>query len=438
MKKVLFLMVALLAVFASCSDNDKVDGYKTYEVTVQVAYPAGHDWSLEGLAVKLTGTTSTSYDATTDSKGQAKFEVTPGIYEVSASTKQAAEGYSYVYNAVKSDLVVTDSWDSSSLVSIEFTESKSGQVIIKEIYVGGCPKNDGSGSWTKDKYIILYNNSDQTASLNNLCLGVVYPANAHAAQNDYDDSGNLRYENENFIPVGGAGYWYYPSEMTIEPYSQVVIPLYQAIDHTTTYTNSVDLSNSSYYPMYDLDNGFKNTTYYAAPNASIPTSNYFKSVYYGQGNAWVVSENSPAVVLFTIDGDPAAYGLTVENYYYYAQKENNAVYRCVKVPTDWILDGVEVFYEPSKADSKKRLTVAVDGGYTLLTNKLGHTSYRNVDQDATEALSENSGKLVYGYADDASGIDAEASIKNGAHIVYIDTNNSSNDFHQRTVASLKN
>ena len=72
--------------------------------------------------------------------------------------------------------------------------------------------------------------------------------------------------------------------------------------------------------------------------------------------------------------------------------------------------------------------------------------YRNVDKDATEALPENAGKLVYGYAGgtddvegstDPSGIDAEASIANGAHIIYSDTNNSFVDFHQRKVFSLK-
>ena len=69
-------------------------------------------------------------------------------------------------------------------------------------------------------------------------------------------------------------------------------------------------------------------------------------------------------------------------------------------------------------------------------------------QGATEALAGNEGKIVYGYSlgttdykgaqsTDPSGIDAEASIRNGAHIVYSDTNNSSNDFHQRAKASLK-
>ena len=38
---------------------------------------------------------------------------------------------------------------------------------------------------------------------------------------------------------------------------------------------------------------------------------------------------------------------------------------------------------------------------------------------------------------DPSGIDAEASIKNGAHIIYLDTNNSTNDFHMRQKFSLR-
>ncbi len=38
---------------------------------------------------------------------------------------------------------------------------------------------------------------------------------------------------------------------------------------------------------------------------------------------------------------------------------------------------------------------------------------------------------------DPSGIDAEASLKNGARIIYQDTNNSTNDFHQRKQASLR-
>ena len=79
-----------------------------------------------------------------------------------------------------------------------------------------------------------------------------------------------------------------------------------------------------------------------------------------------------------------------------------------------------------------------------MTNFQGHSLYRNVDKAATEALPENKDKLVYNYAlgvddsSDPSGIDAEASIKNGAHIIYQDTNNSTNDFHERQACSLRN
>lgn len=91
----------------------------------------------------------------------------------------------------------------------------------------------------------------------------------------------------------------------------------------------------------------------------------------------------------------------------------------------------------------------MDAGYVYHRNQQGYTLYRNVDQASTEALPENEGKLVYGYSGgttdiepscgttDPSGIDAEASIANGAHIIYQDTNNSSNDFHLRAKASLR-
>lgn len=108
-----------------------------------------------------------------------------------------------------------------------------------------------------------------------------------------------------------------------------------------------------------------------------------------------------------------------------------------------MLDGIEVFQTAKIADSQKRLTADIDAGFVGLTNQLGHTLYRNVDKEATEALPENAGKLVYDYAlgvddsTDPSGIDAEASMKNGAHIIYQDTNNSTNDFHERQKCSLR-
>ena len=184
MKKYAFLILSVLLFCAACSDDEN-DVYKTYLVTVQLAYPSGSELSaVEGVPVKLTGSTGTTYDATTDANGKAAFTVPAGIYEASASEKRASNGYSFILNGVKSGITVTETWTGDSVVEVALTESKSGQVIIKELYVGGCQKDDGSGNYQYDKYVILYNNSEQAATLENFCLGMVNPYNANSTIND--------------------------------------------------------------------------------------------------------------------------------------------------------------------------------------------------------------------------------------------------------------
>ena len=54
------------------------------------------------------------------------------------------------------------------------------QIIIKEIYNGGCPMDEGTDMFQMDKCIILYNNCPQQAVVNNLCFGMATPYNAEA------------------------------------------------------------------------------------------------------------------------------------------------------------------------------------------------------------------------------------------------------------------
>jgi hypothetical protein len=343
-----------------------------------------------------------------------------------------------VFNGLLSNVTVDLSV--TEPVVIELTESKTSQIVIKELYFGGCQKNDGSGVWQTDKYVVLYNNSAFDASLSNLCFGMCTPLNAHGGNNKDYTNNALSYENEGWIPAGYS-IWYAQGTVEIPAYSQIVVAITGAIDHTAQYTNSVDLSGADYC-MYDLD-VYTNTTYYPAPSASIPSSHYLKAANFGQGTAWPMSGISPAFFVFqTKDTTPVAFANDPDNISYYGGTVNAANTR-KKVPTDWILDAVEV-YTTTSTNNQKRLTATVDAGYVYFTNKLGYTVYRNVDKEATEAIEGNAGKLVYNYSlgvetsTDPSGIDAEASIKNGAVIVYQDTNNSSNDFHQRSKASLKN
>ncbi len=319
------------------------------------------------------------------------------------------------------------------------------QIIIKEIYNGGCPMDEGTDMFHMDKCIILYNNCPQQAVVNNLCFGMATPYNAESPSINtiYGEDGRLVYESEGFTPAQNA-IWYYPHSLVIEPYSQVVINVHGAIDNTQTYSQSVNYANKDYYCMYDPESGYNNTKYYPTPADVIPTSHYLKTVKYGQGNAWPLSTTAPALFIFQPQNmDPVTFANNADNLWYAPSMAQTPVYACVKVPNEWIIDAVEVFNAAKKEDSKKRLTADLDVSYVYLTNKLGHSLYRNVDKEMTESLAENNGKLVYGYAlgvdgsNDTSGIDAEASIRNGAHIIYQDNNNSSEDFHERQKCSLR-
>lgn len=316
------------------------------------------------------------------------------------------------------------------------------QIIIKELYNGGCPKDD-SGNFQQDKCIILYNNCSQRAVINNLCIAFVTPYNGHGSNKNYTDDGKLTYEAEKFTPAFG-GMWWYPYSLVIEPYSQVVINVCGAIDNTQTYSQSVNYANADYYCMYDPESGFKIPSWYPTPAAEIPTSHYLKAKRLGTATSWPLSNSSPALFIFqTKDVEPSVFADNADNLWYDGGvvKDINA---CLKVPNEWIIDAIEVYQTSKISDSKKRFTSDIDAGYVGLTNQLGHVLYRNVDKESTEALPENAGKLVYNYAlgvdssTDPSGIDAEASIKNGAHIIFNDTDNSTNDFHERQKCSLRN
>lgn len=357
---------------------------------------------------------------------------------------------SYYLHAVAA--VVLAATMSAGLASCENNDNPVGpdvpetaKVIIKEINVGGS--KNGTKSYNNCKAIVLYNNSGVDATLKNFGIGVVGVANAYATNADLVD-GKLTYDGQGFLPCL-YGIWYLPQAITIKPYSDLVIAVNGAINHTamTNGNNAFDLTNADV-AMYDPDGEYNNATFYPKPT-TVPESNWMKGIRFNTtGNSWPISTSCPAVILFEVpEGtDPANYFTQEENIWYIGGSRNsNGSNTCYKVPIEWIHDGVELFSLKAAdlAKSYKRITNEVDAGYGLYTSSLGYSAYRNVDQEATEAIKDNEGKLVYGYdqavegTQDASGIDAAASIKNGAKIVYKDTNNSTDDFHLRATWSLK-
>ena len=184
---------------ASCSDDifSNPQGSITMsgvEVTLE-----GSD-NMEGLDVQLRNiSTNSIFTQTTDTEGRTIFKVPPGTYEVTASGKRAEEGIAYTYNGT-SGLVVVRSNEPSSVV-ISMKSAQVSQIVVKEIYVGGCMRDDGVTTFHFDKSIILYNNSNQRANVSNLCIAQSAPANGHSNNKNYNADGQLTYESEGFIPV---------------------------------------------------------------------------------------------------------------------------------------------------------------------------------------------------------------------------------------------
>jgi hypothetical protein len=454
LKPALWLAAAILMMNVSCNDDEEI---RTFKVRVKLEYPEGYA-PAENISVTLRKVNAVNVDeAKTNADGIAEFTVIAGIYEAASSESRVVSGVISLLNGNKANIVVTDAWNSQDAVLMPVTRSEKKQLVIKELYVGGCRKDDGSGSFQRDPYMILYNNSELNFSADNLTFGTPFPSNAHAT-NQFMQNGELIYLNEDWMPAS-FGVWSIRGNLRIEPGKQIVIAMNSANDHTIQYSNSVNLANAGYYVAFDPESGYTHQLYHPSPSELIPTSHYLKGYRLPgvSSNGWTFSVSSPAFFVFIPQVSLDTYAFDLENIVYHrAPGTTGTTQAALKVNREWIIDGIEVF-ELNNGASQKRLTSDIDAGYVELYNQYGFTLYRNVDKAATEAIAENAGKIVYNYSlgtkditimvdgeqvvingtTEPSGIDAEASIRNGARIVYKDTNNSSNDFHQRIKASLR-
>lgn len=400
----LTLIAVITTVLAACSYDEHLDTY-TVEVRLSEA--------VDSATVQMTNAVGTRFTTTTDATGTARFSLPAGIYSVSASRVSDDGYFRHVCNGSLADVVISSKVATVSLPVNITAMQTSNPIIIKEIYNGGCQKDDGSGKFAIDKCVILYNNSSEAVSLNNVGFGIVEPYNAEAPTHSFLNGGQLDYADSDWIPALN-GIWYFRSGNVIEPYSELVVNVHGAIDNTRTYSNSVNYANAAYFCMYDVettssDGGkYNNTMYYPSPADVIPTDHYLKAVKYGKGNAWAMSQTSPAVILFRTENvTPKDFGDNSSNIIYPTGREGNIVYACLKVPRQWVIDAVEVYNATALANCKKRLTPDLDNGYATLTGGYGHSVIRKVE------------KTVNG------------------HAIYQDTNNSTNDFYEANNCSLR-
>ncbi|MBQ0072676.1 MAG: DUF4876 domain-containing protein [Prevotella sp.] len=423
MKKVLYLII--LYILTACTYDEHLE---LMDVAVQLTSSEVSQGMLSNIPVTMVDGNSTATTSQTDEQGIAYFRLPVGVYNVSMSVVKDDEDFRYIMNGNIPQYVVTSTTKSAlgaapislpfvvSTIDLHPTSDSPNGLIIKEIYSGGCQKNDGSGTFSNDKCIILYNNTNKEKILSNLAFGICEPYNAEAGGHNFLNGGVLEYENTGIMPALN-GIWYFQDELHVPAYSEVVVNVHGAIDNTITYVNSINYANAAYYCMYDPvstsndGKSYNNTSYYPAPAEVIPSSHYLKTVKFGSGTAWAFSQTSPAVFLFqTKNVTPKEYAENIDNIIYPSIRQGNMAYACLSVPREWIIDGVEVYNGNKLSDCKKRLTPDIDNGYVTLYGGHGHSVIRKIDEETTA--------------------------KTG-HAVYIDTNNSSNDFVEAEKCSLK-
>lgn len=408
MKKLSYTIIILqLFVLIGCSDIDRSDPYsdQIYTLKVQAVYPEEYAQYQRGkVIVKVENINlGHSYSAKTNGQGIAELPLTNGIYRVMISDKINNSIFNGTAESVK--LI-----DRDVEINLQLNHSKSGSIVIKEIYCGGCTKLPLEGNYQSDKYIILHNNDSEVQYLDSLCFGTFDPYNSQANNvwiKPNEATGETIFPD--FAPIvqciwqfGGDG-----KTFPLQPGEDAVVVVCGAIDHTAQYPNSVNLNKSGHFVCYN-NVYFWNTLYHPAPGDQITPDHYLDVVIKtGQANAYTFSIYSPASVIFK------AQDTTIQDFILgednIIQKPGSKVDRIVKIPLDWILDGVESFYGGS-SNNKKRIPPKIDAGYvTHSALYTGRSLHRHVDTKAS----------------------AQAGYE-----VLIDTNNSSEDFYERSQQSL--
>lgn len=379
-------------------DNLKSDEFSdsaiSEEITVRIKMPTGYSYPVEGLKVILSDNSAgLTYSGTTDEQGVTRIKVALGLYTASTETSyRDSGGILYLFNGQYSGI---EALKGSTKKDIEITlaASKSSQIVIKEFYYGGCFNVSTNKSYSNDQYIILYNNSDQPAYLDSLCIGLVSPFNAptNGRLSDWVKPGTS--ELRDSIPATSM-VWMFPGsgrDNILDPGKEFVIAK-NAINHSTSVPESVNLGKPGYWAIYDQIM----TPGHSTPEAGVKL---MKGIWKtGSATAFVISITSPGLFIFTL-GEKSIEQFILDNFTY-APTSQNLNMACLLVDKNLILDGVECFRDQTDT---KRFMSEIDNGFAITPGSgQGYSILRKIDEEETA--------------------------KADGRIVYMDTNNSTNDF----------
>ena len=386
MKRIVYILFALLL---GCEVYEEP---KTFLLEVHTNYPSVFEQGgpfVNAEVVVRNVQTNREFRELTNENGTASFTVRGGNYDIvlSSSEKRTVEidGFlvdkTVLFNASSNGQLVLEN-NFEVWLAADYSIQNEG-FVIKELYTSGSRTPEGK-SYGADKFVEIYNNTNQILYSDGLCFGVVRHTVTYEPTPWVDENGQLlpRIPLWSFVAVvPGSG-----QEYPINPGESFIIAI-SGLNHRDDPNgnpNSVDLSTAAW-EMYVEDGKYVDVP--SVPNILMQRIT--------QGSAMVFDVRGQVCILFRLPSGNLEEIFTDANNF---MVEPGGSFNCFMVPRAWVIDGVENV----RLDDRgvfKRLPNSIDVGFIQHRGSYQKVAIRRKVQE----------------------------VING-RTVYMDTNNSTNDF----------
>ncbi len=373
-----FGVLAALFLFSSCGQFQEVSNVQKVEslnAIVKLNLNIGTAPTPTSFKLKLVNYAERyEINTTISASGTANVgAIIPGIYTATASAEVSFNGFTYNYsgNVVNIDIV-----DNNKQINLEVGASKSGALVMKELFYCGS-KTPTGGSYFRDQFYEIYNNSEKVQNVKGLCIAILNPLTATANLPVWPgaDAANFVYASTIWqVPVN--------KDYLLNPGESVIIAQ-MADDHRKANLNPsspVNLLSAEFETLVATtslisDNPAINMTMAFWPS---PTPQWLTTVF---GGAFVIYFPSQPI-------DPnntvSPIGQTTKNY---------------KISNEEVVDAVELVGNSNQVQLKRMPAVLDAGAATVGGTYLGVSVARKVKSTLSDG-----------------------------RVILFDTNNSSNDF----------
>jgi len=331
-----------------------------------------------------------TYSSITDSFGVAVFkEIIPDIYSISTTCEIGGEKYIQLADTIVENINVVLSGNlqkeqvfENKHIILLLSKALKQSLLVSKVYASGT-KDNNNKNYIADKYIEIFNNSDEVQYMDGIYMGLVEAESVIA----FPASSNPGYVYARQVfQFPGTGH-----DHPVQPGKSIVIAN-SAIDHTVNSPNSVNLFN--------VDFEAKSPTY--SNNSNVPEIKLIYTAYASLIYMNLVNGGDNGLFLFKTKDKVAEYPI----FYIPGKTSGN---RYMRIPISVLFDGVETLKNKATVGpdvNTKRLQSFVDAGFMFITATSGYT-HESIERRV------------------------DASQSNAERVYLIDSNNSSNDF--RTV-----